>query len=152
MIDFAVFAQQIIDELTKEGRKHTADTRKHSANRILMFMGNNPTSMEKWDELFVQDYYISHASDNNPAVTIKWDKAMQQIANRYPTDTEYMFPIITKEGNADETEQIKRSRHNVVYNLHSIGKQYKFSVSPTIAMTKDLWRKIMDEVSVSEVI
>ena len=31
-------------------------------------------------------------------------------------------------------------------------KQYKFSVSPTIAMTKDLWRKIMDEVSVSEVI
>ena len=152
MTDFAVFAQKIIDELTKEGRKHTADTRKHSANRILMFMGNNPTSMEKWDELFVQDYYISHASDNNPAVTIKWDKAMQQIANRYPTDTEYMFPIITKEGNADETEQIKRSRHNVVYNLHSIGKQYKFSVSPTIAMTKDLWRKIMDEVSVSEVI
>ena len=96
--------------------------------------------------------YISHTSDNNPAVTIKWDKAMQQIANRYSTDTEYMFPIITKEENADETEQIKRSRHNVVYNLRSIGKQYKFSVSPTIAMTKDLWRKIMDEVSVSEVI
>ena len=65
---------------------------------------------------------------------------------------EYMFPIITKEGNADETEQIKRSRHNAVYNLRSIGKQYKFSVSPTIAMTKDLWHKIMDEVSVSEVI
>ena len=152
MIDFAVFAQQIIDELTKEGRKHTADTRKHSANRILMFMGNNPTSMEKWDELFDQDYYISHASDNNPAVTIKWDKAMQQIANRYPTDTEYMFPIITKEGNADIIDQITQSRHNVMYNLRSIGKLYKFSVSPTIAMTKDLWRKIMDEVSVSEVI
>ena len=152
MTDFAVFAQQIIDELTKAGRKHTADTRKHSANRILMFMGNNPTSMEKWDELFVQDYYISHASDNNPAVTIKWDKAMQQIANKYPTDTEYMFPIITKEGNADIIDQITQSRHNVMYNLRSIGKQYKFSVSPTIAMTKDLWRKIMDEVSVSEVI
>ena len=262
MTDFAVFAQQIIDELTKEGRKHTADTRKHSANRILMFMGDNPTSMDKWDELFVQNYeawmkaqglsasttayylsqlctfykqavksgivqerdifrlvnkrppqpkrtsqqfpsiaelhylrtldlhksqafardmflfslytrgmkfvdiaylkksdvkdgmltYISHASDNNPAVTIKWDKAMQQIANRYPTDTEYMFPIITKEGNADIIAQITQSRHNVMYNLRSIGKQYKFSVSPTIAMTKDLWRKIMDEVSVSEVI
>ena len=51
-----------------------------------------------------------------------------------------------------ETEQIKRSRHNVVYNLCSIGKQYKFSISPTIAMTRDLWRKIKDEVSVSEVI
>ena len=49
-------------------------------------------------------------------------------------------------------DQITQSRHNVMYNLRSIGKQYKFSVSPTIAMTKDLWRKIMDEVSVSEVI
>ena len=39
-----------------------------------------------------------------------------------------------------------------MYNLRSIGKQYKFSVPPTISMTKDLWRKIMDEVSVSEVI
>ena len=97
--------------------------------------------------------YISHTSDNNPAVTITWDKAMQQIADKYSSNTEYMFPIITKERNADETEpQIKRSRHNVIYNLRSIGKQYKFSVSPTIAMTKDLWRKIMDEVSVSEVI
>ena len=261
MTDFATFAQKIIDELTEEGRKHTAETRKYSANRLLMFMADKPTSMDKWDELFVQEYetwlkaqglsastiayylsqlcvfykqaakrgivqeqdifrlvnkapspklvvqqfpsiaelhylrtlnlnksqdfardmflfslyargmnyvdmaylkksnvkdgmltYISHTSDNNPAVTIKWDKAMQQIADKYFSNTEYMFPIITKEGNADETEQIKRSRHNVVYNLRSIGKQYKFSVSPTIAMTKDLWRKIMDEVSVSEVI
>lgn len=77
---------------------------------------------------------------------------MQQIANRYSTDTEYMFPIITNEGNADIIDQITQSRHYVMYNLRSIGKQYKFSVSPTIAMTKDLWRKIMDEVSVSEVI
>ena len=261
MTDFATFVNIIIDELTKEGRKHTAETRKYSSNRLLMFMGDNPTPMDKWDDLFVLNYetwlktqglsasttafylsqlcafykqavkkgkiqghdifrlvnktpapklaaqqfpsiaelrylqtlnlnksqdfardmflfslyargmnyvdmaylkksnvkdgmltYISHTSDNNPAVTIKWDKAMQQIADKYTSDTEYMFPIITKEGNADETEQIKRSRHNVVYNLRSIGKLYKFSVSPTIAMTKDLWRKIMDEVSVSEVI
>lgn len=261
MIDFATFAKDIIDELTKEGKKRTAETRKYSANRLLMFMGNKPTPMDEWDEMFLQDYetwlkaqgrsastiayylsqlctlykqaakrgivqeqdifrlvnkassqklttqkfpsiaelrylrtldlhrsqdfardmflfslyargmnyvdiaylkksnvkdgiltYISHTSDNNPAVTIKWDKAMQQIADKHFSNTEYMFPIITKEGNADDTDQIKRSRHNVVYNLRSIGKQYKFSVSPTIAMTKDLWRKIMDEVSVSEVI
>lgn len=29
---------------------------------------------------------------------------------------------------------------------------YSFIISPTIAMTKDLWRKSMDEVSVSEVL
>ena len=29
---------------------------------------------------------------------------------------------------------------------------YSFIISPTIVMTKNLWRKIMEEVSVSEVI
>lgn len=56
MTDFAVFAQKIIDELKKEGRKHTAEARKYSANRLLMFMGDKPAPMDKWDELFVQDY------------------------------------------------------------------------------------------------
>ncbi len=45
MTDFATFVNKIIDELTKEGRKHTAETRKYSANRLLMFMGNNPTHL-----------------------------------------------------------------------------------------------------------
>ena len=56
MTDFATFVNNIIDELTKEGRKHTAETRKYSANRLLMFMGDNPTPMDKWDDLFVLDY------------------------------------------------------------------------------------------------
>lgn len=56
MTDFATFVNIIIDELTKEGRKHTAETRKYSANRLLMFMGDKPTPMDKWDELFVLDY------------------------------------------------------------------------------------------------
>lgn len=56
MTDFATFVNIIIDELTKEGRKHTAETRKYSANRLLMFMGDNPTPMDKWDDLFVLDY------------------------------------------------------------------------------------------------
>lgn len=261
MTDFATFAKKIINELSKEGKKQIAETRKHSARRLLLFMGDKPVPMDKWDDLLVQDYetwlksqglspsttayylsqlctfykqavksgivqerdifrlvnkaptpklaeqhfpsiaelhylrtlnlqksqdfardmflfslytrgmnyvdiaylkksnvkdgmltYTSHTSDNNPAITLKWDKAMQEIAEKYSSDAEYMFPILTEEDNADEADQIKRSRHNVVYNLRSIGKQYKFSVSPTIAMTKDLWRKIMDEVSVSEVI
>lgn len=35
-------------------------------------------------------------------------------------------------------------------NICSKKQYYSFIISPT--MTKDLWRKIMDEVSVSEVI
>ena len=56
MTDFATFAQKIIDELMKEGKKRTVETRKYSANRLLMFMGDNPTPMDKWDDLFVLDY------------------------------------------------------------------------------------------------
>ena len=96
--------------------------------------------------------YTSHASDYNPAVAIRWDGAMQKIADAYSPATEYLLPIITGEGDADTIEQITRSRHKVVGNLRAIGRQYRFSVAPTFAMTKDLWRKIMDEVSVSEVI
>lgn len=37
-------------------------------------------------------------------------------------------------------------------NICSKKQYYSFIISPTIAMAKDLWRKSMDEVSVSEVI
>lgn len=56
MTDFATFAKDIIDELIKEGKKRTVEARKYSANRLLMFMGNKPTPMDEWDEMFVQDY------------------------------------------------------------------------------------------------
>lgn len=112
MTDFAVFAQQIIDELTKEGRKHTADTRKHSANRILMFMGDNPTSMDKWDELFVQDYEA-------------WMKAQGLSAS---TTAYYLSQLCTfykqavKSGIVQERESFgwsTRDRHNPSVPLNS---------------------------------
>lgn len=37
-------------------------------------------------------------------------------------------------------------------NICSKKQYYSFIISPTIAKTKDLWRKSMDEVSVSEVL
>lgn len=37
-------------------------------------------------------------------------------------------------------------------NICSKKQYYSFIISPTIVMIKDLWRKSMDEVSVSEVI
>ena len=45
---------------------------------------------------------------------------------------------------------IKESFRNMI--ICSKKQYYSFIISPTIAMTKDLWRKIMDEVSVSEVL
>lgn len=56
MTDFATFAEKIIEELVKEGKKQIAETRKRSANHLLTFMGDKPIPMDKWDDLFVQDY------------------------------------------------------------------------------------------------
>ena len=137
--------------------------------------------------------YIPHTSDNNPPVTLPWDNAMQEIADRHPSATPYLFPIITKTASATASsspsaspsaassadapssadvssanvsfadadrleqqravyEQIRQCRQNVLRHLRAIGLHHKFSVIPTMAMTKDLYHKLMSEVRVSEVI
>lgn len=144
--------------------------------------------------------YVPHTSDNNPPVTIPWDNAMQEIADRHPSATPYLFPIITKTSSATASsspsavassssasasstevssvdvsfeassaevsfadadsleqqravyEQIRQCRQNVLRHLRTIGLHHKFSVVPTMAMTKDLYHKLMSEVRVSEVI
>lgn len=147
--------------------------------------------------------YVPHTSNNTPPVTLPWDNAMQEIADRHPSATAYLFPIITKVSpsaassssafpsvslaassseaasssasaeassteafssdvslaNADSLEQqrtvyeqIRQCRQNVLRHLRTIGLHHKFSVVPTMAMTKDLYHKLMSEVRVSEVI
>lgn len=44
---------------------------------------------------------------------------------------------------------IRRYCRNTI--ICSKKQYYSFIISPTMTMTKDLWRKSMDEVSVSEV-
>ena len=83
MTDFATFVNIIIDELTKEGRKHTAETRKYSANRLLMFMGDNPTPMDKWDDLFVLDYETwLKAQGLSASTTAFYLSQLWQVLNR----------------------------------------------------------------------
>lgn len=103
--------------------------------------------------------YVPHTSDNNPPVSLPWDNAMQEIADLHPSATAYLFPIITKISSADcfgqqraVYEQIRQCRQNVLRHLRTIGLHHKFSVIPTMAMTKDLYHKLMSEVRVSEVI
>lgn len=45
---------------------------------------------------------------------------------------------------------IRRYCRNMI--ICSKKQYYSFIISPTMTMTRNLWRKIMDEVSVSEVI
>lgn len=110
--------------------------------------------------------YVPHTSDNNPPVSLPWDSSMQEIVDCHPSTTAYLFPIITKSAPAASSsattnsleqqravyEQIRQCRQNVLRHLRAIDLHHKFSVVPTMAMTKDLYHKLMGEVRVSEVI
>ena len=48
-----------------------------------------------------------------PIITVQWDTAMQAIADRYPSTTDYLFPIIKSDDNIVESREIGRVRENI---------------------------------------
>ena len=101
MTDFATFAKDIIDELTKEGKKRTVEARKYSANRLLMFMGNKPTPMDEWDEIFVQGYETWLKAQGLSASTIAYYLSQlcafyKQAAKRGIVQEQDIFRLVNK--------------------------------------------------------
>ena len=107
MTDFAVFAQKIIDELKKEGRKHTAEARKYSANRLLMFVGDKPLPMDKWDELFVQYYETWLKAQGLSASTIAY----------YLSQLCAFYKQAVKRGNVQEQDIFRLVKRHHCQNL-----------------------------------
>ena len=107
MTDFAVFAQKIIDELKKEGRKHTAEARKYSANRRLMFMGAKPLPVDKWDELFVQYYETWLKAQGLSASTIAY----------YLSQLCAFYKQAVKRGNVQEQDIFRLVKRHHCQNL-----------------------------------
>lgn len=48
-----------------------------------------------------------------PIITVQWDTAMQAIADRCPSTTDYLFPIIKSDDNIVESREIGRVRENI---------------------------------------
>ena len=107
MTDFATFAKDIIDELMKEGKKRTVETRKYSANRLLMFMANKPTPMDKWDELFVQDYETWLKAQGLSASTIAY----------YLSQLCAFYKQAVKRGNVQEQDIFRLVKRHHCQNL-----------------------------------
>ena len=107
MTDFAGFAQKIIDELKKEGIKHTAEARKYSANRLLMFMGDKPLPMDKWDELFVQYYETWLKAQGLSASTIAY----------YLSQLCAFYKQAVKRGNVQEQDIFRLVKRHHCQNL-----------------------------------
>lgn len=85
-------------------------------------------------------------------VTVPWDTAMQEIADRYPSPTEYLFPFIKSEDKMKESREIGRVRENITRALKQIATRCHLSVVPSLKMTKDIYLRAIDNVSVSKII
>lgn len=87
-----------------------------------------------------------------PIVTVQWDTAMQAIADRYPLVTDYLFPIIKSDDKLMVSREIGRVRENITKALKLIATRCNLSVVPSLKMTKDIYLRAIDNVSVSKII
>ena len=85
-------------------------------------------------------------------ITVQWDTAMQAIADRYPSTTDYLFPIIKSDDKIMESRKIGRVRENITKALKLIATRCNLSIVPSLKMTKDIYLRAIDNVSVSKII
>ena len=78
--------------------------------------------------------------------------AMQEIADRYPSDTEYLFPFITSDNKVKASRDVRRVRENVVNAFKQIAVRCNLSVVPSMYMVKDIYQRLIERVSVSTII
>ena len=74
------------------------------------------------------------------------------IADRYPSTTDYLFPIIKSDDKIVESREIGRVRENITKALKLIATRCNLSVVPSLKMTKDIYQRAIDGVSVSKII
>ena len=84
-----------------------------------------------------------------PRITVQWDAATQEIADRYPSESEYLFPIIKSADMQMADYEVKRVRENVTRALKRIATRCNLSVVPSMSMVKDIYQRTIDGVSVS---
>lgn len=87
-----------------------------------------------------------------PIITVQWDTAMQAIADRYPSTTDYLFPIIKSDDKIMASREIGRVRENITKALKQIATRCNLSVVPSLKMTKDIYLRAIDGVRVSKII
>lgn len=87
-----------------------------------------------------------------PRITVLWDADMQEIADRYPSDTEYLFPFIKSDNNFEISRDIRRVRENVTNAFKQIKTRCNLSVIPSMYMVNDIYQRVVDGVSVSKII
>ncbi len=102
----------------------------------------------------VKGFTLTYTSQviGQPRITVQWDAAMQDIADRYPSKTDYLFPFITSGNKVMASRDVKRVRENIVNAFKQIATRCSLSVVPSMYMVKDIYQRAIDGVSVSKII
>ena len=95
-------------------------------------------------------YTSQVASPSN--ITVPWDSAMQEIADRYPSTTDYLLPILKSDKEEIARRNIRQVRENMGNALKQIATKCDLSVVPSMYMVKDICQRAIDSVSVSKII
>lgn len=73
---------------------------------------------------------------------IRWEKCMQELVAKYPTEqSEYLLPIITP-NDIDERKQYLYKAHSINYNLKHIGTRLGLSIPLTMYVARHAWASI----------
>ena len=96
--------------------------------------------------------YTAHTIGRQKQVSIKWDKPMQEIADRYAPTTPYLFPCITSSNYETAVNQFNIVKQAINRSLKKLGKllDLPFSLSMNVASYswKGIMESIMDEVGI----
>lgn len=147
------------DELRRMRCADLSDSKSMSfARDIFLFSiygrGISFTDMAHIRKSDVKGFSLTYTSptSNPPRITVPWDVAMQEIADRYPSDTDFLFPFLTSDNELQASRDIKRVRENVINALKKIAVRCHLSVVPSLYMSKDISLRALDSVCVSQII
>lgn len=80
-------------------------------------------------------------------LSIKWEKCMQDIVNKWPSYNEYLLPIITT-ADKDERTQYKSCQKNVNQQLRKISKMLKMRKGITMYVARHSWASIAKNMNI----
>lgn len=148
-----------VDELRRMRYADLSDSKPQAFARDIFFFsiycrGISFTDLAHIKKSDIKGFSLTYTSQvlNPSRVIVPWDAAMQEIADRYPSDTDYLFPFIKSENKNMKSKEIGRVRENITRALRHIAERCNLSVVPSLNMTNGIYQRAIDSVSVSKII
>ena len=147
------------DELRRLRYADLSDSKSMSfARDMFMFSiygrGINFTEIAHIKKSDIKGFSLTYTSlmSTPSRITVPWDAAMQEIADHYPSKTDYLFPFLTSDNSFEASQDIKRVRENVINALKKVAIRCHLSVVPSLYMSREIYLRALDKVGISSYI